>query len=81
MARTGASDPPDAPRCRPSSAPRTRELFGFVERDRLGGGLDYAYRLTPALSAFARGWAGAERDALDRWQAGYGALAGLRWQW
>jgi hypothetical protein len=40
------------------------ELFGFAERDRVGGAIDYAHRLTPALSAFAQGWAGAERNTL-----------------
>ncbi len=57
------------------------ELFGVAERDRLGGGLGYEHHLAEGLAAFAQGWAGAERDALDRWRTGYGALAGLRWTW
>jgi hypothetical protein len=57
------------------------DLLGFVEPGRLGGRVDYAHRLTPALSAFAQGWAGAERDAMDRWHTGYGAMGGLRLVW
>jgi len=57
------------------------DLFGYVEKDKLGGALDYRHHLTEGLSAFAQGWAGAQRDALDRWRTDYGALAGLRFQW
>jgi hypothetical protein len=54
------------------------ELFGFAERDRLGGAIDSSYRISRGLSAFAQGWAGAERDATGRWRTGSGALGGLR---
>jgi len=54
------------------------DLFAFAERDRLGGALDYSHRISRDVSAFAHGWAGAERDAFDRWRTGYGALGGLR---
>jgi len=37
--------------------------------------------LTPALSAFARGWGGVAEDPLGRWQPDYGAMAGLRMRW
>jgi hypothetical protein len=57
------------------------DLFAFAERDRLGGALDYSHRLRRNVSAFAQGWAGAERDAFDRWRTGYGALGGLRFRW
>lgn len=57
------------------------DLFAFAERDRLGGALDYSHRLGRNVSAFAHGWAGAERDAFDRWHTGYGALGGLRLRW
>jgi hypothetical protein len=56
-------------------------LFGFAERAAAGGGLDYAHRLTPALSAFARGWGGIAEDPLGRWRPDYGAIAGLRMRW
>jgi hypothetical protein len=54
------------------------DLFAFAERDRLGGAVDYSHRISGGVSAFAQGWAGAERDAFDRWRTGYGALGGLR---
>ena len=54
------------------------DLVAFAERDRRGGALDYSHRLGRNVSAFAQGWAGAERDAFDRWRTGYGALGGLR---
>jgi hypothetical protein len=57
------------------------DLFGLAERVRLGGALNYSHRLGRNVSAFAQGWAGTERDALDRWRADYGALGGLRWTW
>ncbi len=57
------------------------EVFGVVEPDRLGGTVDYSGHPARGLSAFAHGWAGAERDALDRWRAGYGAVGGVRWTW
>lgn len=57
------------------------DLFGFLEPTRLGGAVDYTHRITPALSAFAQGWAGAERDEYDRWRTGYGVYAGLRLVW
>jgi hypothetical protein len=56
------------------------DLYAFAERDRLGGALDYTHRLGRNVSAFAQGWAGAERDAFDRWRTGYGALGGLRFR-
>ncbi len=34
-----------------------------------------------SLSAFGQGWAGMARDPFDRWQADYGALGGVRFQW
>jgi hypothetical protein len=57
------------------------DLFGFAERDRLGGALDYSHRIGRNVSAFAQGWAGTERDALNGWRWGYGALGGLRARW
>jgi hypothetical protein len=57
------------------------DLFGFAEPWRYGGGADYAHRLTPGWSAFAQGWAGAQRDASRGWHPGYGALGGLRFEW
>ena len=57
------------------------DLFGFVEKDRLGGALEYQHHIAQGLAAFAQGWAGAQRDALDAWRTDYGALAGLRWSW
>jgi hypothetical protein len=56
------------------------DLFAFAERDRLGGALDYSHRISRGVSAFAQGWAGAERDAFDRWRTGFGALGGLRFR-
>ncbi len=56
-------------------------IFGFAERDRVGGGLDYQHHIVQGLSAFAEGWAGLQRDAADRWRSDYGALAGLRYEW
>jgi len=57
------------------------DLFAFAERDRLGGAVDYSHHVSRNVSAFAQGWAGAERDAFDRWRTGYGALGGLRFRW
>ena len=57
------------------------DIFAFAERDRLGGAVDYTHRLGRNVSAFAQGWAGAERDAFDRWRTGYGVLGGLRVRW
>lgn len=57
------------------------DLFAFAERDHLGGALDYSHHVSRNVSAFAQGWAGAERDAFDRWRAGYGALGGVRVAW
>lgn len=56
------------------------DLYAFAERDRFGGALDYSHRISRGVSAFAQGWAGAERDAFDRWRTGYGALGGLRFR-
>lgn len=57
------------------------DLFGYAEKDRLGGGLEYQHHITQGLAAFAQGWAGTQRDALDQWRTDYGAVAGLRWSW
>jgi hypothetical protein len=56
------------------------DIFAFAERDRLGGAVDYTHRLGRNVSAFAEGWAGADRDAFDRWRTGYGGLGGLRFR-
>jgi hypothetical protein len=55
------------------------DLLAFAEPGRVGGGLDLAHTISPATSLSAQGWAGAERDALDRRRADYGVLGGLRW--
>ena len=57
------------------------DLFGYLQPDRMGGALDYSHRITKSLSAFGQGWAGVARDPFDRWQADYGALGGVRFQW
>lgn len=57
------------------------DLFGYLQPDRMGGAIDYSRRITTSLSAFGQGWAGMARDPFDRWQADYGALGGMRFQW
>jgi hypothetical protein len=57
------------------------DLFGYLQPDRVGGAVDYSHRITKSLSAFGQGWAGLARDPFDRWQADYGALGGVRFQW
>jgi len=52
-----------------------------VKPDAAGGGLDYAHRITPGLSAFAKGWGGVAKNPFGRWQPDYGALGGLHWRW
>jgi len=47
----------------------------------MGGAVDYSHRITKSLSAFGQGWAGMAREPFDRWQADYGALGGVRFQW
>jgi hypothetical protein len=45
---------------------------------RVAGAADYPHHVSRNVSAFAQGWAGAERAALDRWRGGYSALGELR---
>jgi hypothetical protein len=56
------------------------DLFASADQRFVGGGLDYAHRLTPSMSAFARGWAGWQNEA-GSWRSDVGAMGGLRWQW
>jgi hypothetical protein len=56
------------------------DLFASADQQFVGGGLDYSHRLTPAMSAFARGWAGWQNEP-GGWRSDVGAMGGLRWQW
>ena len=57
------------------------DLFSYLQPGRLGGAVDYSHRITSSLSAFGQGWAGAERDTMDKWRTGYGVMGGARWAW
>ena len=54
---------------------------GGAHSGRGAGAVGYPHHVSRTVSAFARGWAGAERAALDRWRRGYSALGELRVEW